>query len=62
MNFSDFSNLHETLKPVEIIIIVSQKYIKYSFLCQFCSEKCDFDLVRNTIWRTIKVCIDFMTM
>ena len=38
------------------------KIHKYSLLCQFCSRKYDFGTVRNGIQRTIKVCIDFITM
>ena len=38
------------------------KIHKYSLLCQFCSEKYDFGTVRNGIQRTMKVCIDFITM
>ena len=47
---------------MEIIIILYQKYIKYSLLCQSCSEKYDFGTVRNGIESTMKVCIDFITM
>ena len=31
-------------------------------LCQFCSEKYDVGIVRTETWRTIKVCIDLMTI